>query len=142
MAHRLIPSHDGSKVAFVRVLLIDDSRDDIWALSHLLGRAGFEVRTAETAGQAVSIAAEFRPNVICVDLSMPKIDGYQLAIGIRQIAGLEQVAIITLSGNNADPERAERAGIFAHFQKPADFRLIGVAIVEAVGATEAVHSLN
>jgi CheY-like chemotaxis protein len=140
MAHRLSPSRDGSRLLSMRVLLIDDSRDDIWALSHLLERVGFEIRTAATAEQAITVAAEFQPDAVCLDISLPKMDGYQLAIALRQTAGLEQVTIISLSGCNADPERAKEAGISQHFQKPADFRLIGGAILGAAGTMNCVVS--
>lgn len=122
------------------VLLIDDSQDTTWVLSRLLTiKLGMEVRTVEDASQAVAAAAEFRPSAVCVDLSMPQLDGYDLAAAIRQIPGLERVAIIVISGSSPDTERASAAGIDAHLLKPVSYRSVAEAIATAILSRAAAH---
>ena len=66
-----------------RILVVDDNRDAAESLAMMLGIMGHEVRTAHGGEAGVAAAAEFRPEVVLMDLGMPKVDGYEAARRIR-----------------------------------------------------------
>ena len=121
----------------MRILLVDDSQDTTWVLSRLLTvKLGHEVRTVEDPTTAAAIAEEFRPDAVCVDISMPGLDGYELATAIRLISGLERIAIIAMSGYPSDATRAAAAGIDAHLLKPMFFSKVAQTLTEAVASRQ------
>ena len=66
---------------------MDDNRDAADSLAMLLRNLGNEVRTAHDGLEAVGAAAEFRPDVVLLDIGMPKLNGYEVARRIRDAAG-------------------------------------------------------
>jgi CheY-like chemotaxis protein len=71
-------------------------------------------------------ARAFKPDVVFLDLGMPIMDGYETAVALRRIAGLERVTIAALSGWNdqATMARVAQAGFDHHLTKPATFAQI------------------
>ncbi len=105
-----------------RVLIVDDyddARDSLCVLLELLGHA---CATASNAATALKTAAEFLPDVVIMDISMPGTDGYEAARLLRALPGLEGVRIVALSGygQDRDAQRSCEAGFVAHLVKPAD----------------------
>jgi DNA-binding response OmpR family regulator len=101
------------------VLVADDGRSTAEILALFFRMEGMEVAVAYDGAQAVEIAREFRPQVVCLDLGMPVMDGYEAA---RQIRLLDrEVVIIALSGWGApdDRRRSAEAGFDFHLVKPA-----------------------
>jgi signal transduction histidine kinase len=104
------------------VLLIEDSQETLELLRMLFTRKGCTVMTAETAADALEIAAAKQPCVIISDLGMPEMDGCELLARLRGISGLEEVPAIALSGYamDEDRDRALAAGFSVHMAKPVD----------------------
>jgi CheY-like chemotaxis protein len=110
------PRRAGSR----RVLVADDNRDAATAISELLGRLGHQVRTAADGMEAVEIAEEFKPEMILLDIGMPRMDGYEACKRIRALPWGCKVAIFAVTGwgQAADRRRTRAAGFTAHLVKP------------------------
>ena len=105
----------------VRVLCVDDNRDSADSAAALMTECGCEARACYDGFTAIEIAKEFRPALCFIDLSMPGMDGDELA----KILALEMddppvmVAVTALGGEDAR-RRVSMAGFEAHIVKPAD----------------------
>ena len=107
-----------------RALVVDDVADVTEMLSVLLTHAGYEVRTASSAADALSSAKEDRFDVIISDIGMPQMNGYELARAVREIPGYEAVPMVALTGFSKfdDRQRSLDAGFNAHLTKPIEPR--------------------
>jgi PAS domain S-box-containing protein len=105
-----------------RILVVDDNRDAAFTLRQLLESAGHEVREAYDGAEGVCIAKEFRPDVVLLDIGMPRMNGYDAAKEIRKMAdgAAPRVIAITGWGQDADKARARESGFDNHLTKPVD----------------------
>lgn len=106
-----------------RVLLVDDNRDSVDTLSMLLRIKGHDSRIAETGEEAVIAADEYQPHVVLLDLSLPGMDGYEVAQALRKRpygANLVLVALTGWSGREVQAKAAE-AGFDFHLLKPVEW---------------------
>jgi CheY-like chemotaxis protein len=87
-----------------------------------LQQEGHEVRTAKDGHQAVVLAELFRPEVILMDLGMPRLDGLEASRKIRSQPWGKTIRIIALTGwgREQDRVRTQHAGIDLHWVKPVD----------------------
>ena len=106
-----------------RILIVDDDVDAVEALGELLRDCGHEVATARDGPQALDRARLHRPDVVLLDISMPEMDGYEVAKRIRGDLGLYDALLVALSGYGEDRHRrlAREAGFDHHVLKPVDF---------------------
>ena len=106
----------------LRILVVDDNRDSADSLGLLLEIPGNSVRIAYDGLHAVEMAAEFQPDVVLLDIGLPKLDGYQVAQRIRQQPGGKDVTLIALTGWGQEEARvrAKEAGFDSHLVKPVD----------------------
>lgn len=82
-----------------RVLIVDDEPQVTRLLSRFLDRTGrFEVRTENRGSDGLRAAAEFRPDVVVLDVCMPEMDGPEVAGAIQGMAGMDEVPILFLTG--------------------------------------------
>ena len=105
----------------VRVLVVDDYPDNVESLAILLRLYGHDVDTALGGAAALEAAAIRRPDVVLLDLSMPGMDGYQVAARLREMyhGGVALIALTAL-GFDADRRRCIEVGFDDHLIKPAD----------------------
>jgi len=105
-----------------RILVVDDNRDSADSLAILLELDGNEIRTAYDGVEAIETAAEFRPEVVLLDLGLPRLDGYEAARRMRTEPWGEQVLLIALTGWDHDDDRRRtlEAGFDQHLVKPVD----------------------
>ena len=103
-----------------RILVVDDNRDAAETLAMMLRLEGNEVDTAFDGEGAISASATFRPDVVLMDLGMPKLDGYEAARAIRREARGGDVVLIALTGWGGDVDRqlSQEAGFDRHLVKP------------------------
>jgi CheY-like chemotaxis protein len=106
-----------------RVLVVDDNHDSGHTLGLLLKIKGHEVRTAGDGLEAIAVAEEFRPDVILMDVGMPKLDGYEATRRLRETAFGKDIMIVALTGwgQPSDVAHSIEAGCSAHLVKPVDF---------------------
>ena len=104
------------------MLVADDNRDSAESLGMLLRLMGNDVRIVYDGVEAVSEAEAFRPDVILLDIGMPKLDGYEAARRIREQPWSEDALLVALTGwgNEEDKRKASEAGFDRHFTKPID----------------------
>ena len=105
-----------------RILVADDNRDAAESMGMLLRLMGNEVRTVHDGIKAVEEAATFRPDVILLDIGMPRLNGYDAARLIREQRWSRGTMIVALTGwgQDEDKRRATEAGFDRHFTKPLD----------------------
>jgi len=109
------------KVLPRRILIVDDNADAANSLSELLKMDGHTTQPVFSAEDALSNAESFAPDVVLLDIGLPRIDGYEVARRLRRIS-LTGPTIVALTGYGQaeDRERAQAAGFDAHLVKPVD----------------------
>jgi len=115
------PRNDDATRAF-RILVVDDLVDAADGLAIFLTKHGHMVRTAHDGHAALTAAADFAPQVILLDIGLPKLDGYRVAEQIRQELHLQSVCLIAVTGfGRAEDMRSAYDAGFDHFLlKPVD----------------------
>lgn len=103
-----------------RVLVVDDNRDAAQALAEWMELQGHESRCAYDGAEALVEAARFRPQLVLLDIGLPKMTGYDVARRIRSEPWGEGMILAAISGWGRDADRAEaaRAGFDRHLTKP------------------------
>ena len=122
-----------------RVLVVDDNSDSAESLAMLLDLCGNQTHIAYDGVEALQAAATFKPDVMLVDLGLPKLNGYEVARKIRQRPGGDQMLLIALTGWGQDEDRrnSKAAGFDEHLVKPVNYTaltslLAGLASVQAI----------
>jgi CheY-like chemotaxis protein/two-component sensor histidine kinase len=112
---------NGSKPGH-RILLADDNRDALDSLATLLQCDGHEVHTAGDGAEALEVAEQCRPDVVLLDIGMPKLDGYEVARRIRAEPWGKAAVLIALTGwgQDEDRRRSREVGFDSHLVKPLD----------------------
>ena len=103
-----------------RILVVDDDADTRLALSSILGDAGYEVIEAADASGLVRRVRDGEPDLILLDLVLPKLSGLDALVSLK---GCEQtrdvpVVVVTASGHRVDLEKARAVGASACIAKP------------------------
>jgi CheY-like chemotaxis protein len=113
------PVTTGSK----RVLIVDDNEDSAESMAILLRLQGHEVHLAFDGQSALEEARAFRPELMFLDLDLPKIDGYEVARRLRPEPAMKGVKLVAMTGysQKEDRQRALEAGFNVHLVKPLDF---------------------
>lgn len=120
----------------LRVLVADDNVDSLATLAMLLKECGHQVHTACDGSAVEEAALAFRPNVVLLDIGLPKLDGFEIAKRLRQHTSLQYVILIALTGygQESDRERSKEAGFDYHLVKPTDFGSV-LTILASISAT-------
>lgn len=105
-----------------RILVVDDNMDAANALAMMLQMIGNEVRVAYRGDQGISLARQFSPELVLLDLGMPELDGYEVARSIRKGSWGRSMVISALTGwgQDEDRRRSKEAGFDYHLVKPVD----------------------
>jgi CheY-like chemotaxis protein len=139
-ARRAVPATQATAAASTskRILIVDDNVDSAITLGHLLRSLGHVTEMVHDGAAALSIAADFRPDIVLLDIGLPGgLDGYEVARRLRagQRGRSFRIIAITGWGQEADRQRAKEAGFDVHLVKPVDPSLLEHAIGERNGAT-------
>ena len=104
------------------VLIVDDNVDSREMFALVLEMAGHTVLTAKDGEEALAVAETFEPDVIFLDIGMPKADGYATCQTLRKMQGLERTRIYAVSGVTGltHERRCNEAGFDGQIAKPAD----------------------
>jgi len=97
-----------------KILIVDDEEDILDMLAYNFEQEGYEVLRATNGEEAIQVATEHHPDLIILDIMMPKMDGVSACITLRATPGLEQVSIMFLTA------RAEEYSEVAGFEAGAD----------------------
>jgi twitching motility two-component system response regulator PilG len=104
----------------IKIMVIDDSKTIRHTAENLLRKAGCEVITAENGFEALSKINQHRPDLIFLDIMMPRLDGYQTCMLIKNNTAFNQTPVIMLSSKDGlfDHARAQIAGCDQYLTKP------------------------
>jgi CheY-like chemotaxis protein len=106
-----------------RILIADDFPQAAENLAKWLRQLGFTVQTAQDGAQALDAAERFLPQLIILDIEMPKLTGYEVAERVRQKPWGKNIVLVafTALGTNEDRRRSLNAGFDDHLVKPVAF---------------------
>ena len=123
-----------------RVLVVDDLQASAETLLTLLEMEGFQVRMAHDGQEALSVAREFRPNVVLLDIGLPGMNGFEVAHGLRNQPESRDALLIALTGYGEAESRTRstQAGFDFHMVKPADVNLLLTMLANPQEARKAV----
>ena len=109
-----------------RCLVVEDNIDAARMLELALTLEGHEVRLALDGRDAVELADAFQPDVVILDIGLPRMNGYDTARAIRALPGLSDVRIVGVTGYGqpTDLERSQNAGFDTHLVKPVELDLL------------------
>jgi DNA-binding response OmpR family regulator len=116
----------------LRILVIDDNRSVVESLKMLLDLNGNTTHTAYDGVEGLEIAERVRPEIILLDIGLPRIDGWETCRRIRQQSWGNQVMVYALTALGQDDDRlkSQKAGFDMHFVKPVDPELL-LTVLEA-----------
>ncbi len=125
----------GDRSPRARILVADDNYDAAQSLALMLGIEGHDVRTASDGVEALRVAEEFRPQLVLLDIGMPRLDGYETARRLRERpwAGALLLFALTGWGQEEDRERARKAGFDRHLVKPVDPEALSQLLSQTLG---------
>ena len=103
-----------------RVLIAEDEPEIAMSLEFLLRNGGYETRIASTGDNALQTARVFEPDLILLDVMLPKLSGLAVCAAIRNDLSRKQpkILMVTARGSAGDIARGELAGADAHLTKP------------------------
>jgi CheY-like chemotaxis protein len=124
-----------------RILVVDDNEDSAKSLTTLLAMNGNPTRVAFDGAAALIAAEEFRPEVVLLDIGMPKMNGFDAARRIRERPWGRDVLLIALTGwgQDSDRRRSRSAGFDAHLVKPVDHAEL-MKVLTSLSTKRAAHS--
>jgi PAS domain S-box-containing protein len=119
-----------------RVLVVDDNLDSTEMMAMLLELVGHDVRTAHDGLKALDAVAEFRPDVVLLDIGLPGLNGYEAAKRIRLTPGKQPLLVaLTGWGQPDDRQRSAEAGFDHHLVKPVNHEVLLDLVANVPGAT-------
>jgi CheY-like chemotaxis protein len=116
------------------VLLVEDVEDNRALARFVLAAMGLEVVEARCGAEALARAAERRPDLVLMDLSLPQMDGYEAAERLRTLPGLAAVPILAVTAHAmaGDREKVLAAGFDGYLTKPLDLKAFRAAVTAAL----------
>jgi len=137
----MIDNHDEANIASDmtellpgKILIVDDEPDILEFINYILSQKGYITATAVNGEDAIRKAKEFRPDLILIDVMMPKKDGKQAVKEIRQLPDFEQTAIIFLTALSDEKSEIEglKTGADDYLSKPIKPELLVTRIGAAL----------
>jgi two-component system phosphate regulon response regulator PhoB len=116
-------SSEPDRIKKFLILVVDDSADNVALLSLDLQQQGYRVVTATDGEEAISVASVTLPNLILMDISMPRLDGLGATRKIRETDALRDVPVIAVTafGTEGFQRAAYDVGVSGYLTKPIDF---------------------
>ena len=105
-----------------KILLVDDSKTELHHLSDVLGKRGYQVRTAENGDEAMRRLSEDKPDLILMDVVMPGQNGFQLTRAITRDPRFAAVPVIMCTSKNQETDKVwgMRQGARDYIVKPVN----------------------
>lgn len=115
-----------------RILIVDDEPNIVLALELLMKREGYEVQSVDDGQKVFDVVGKFRPDLIILDIMMPKMDGYEVCQRLRADPSLKNVSIIMLTAKGREVEREKGLALGAdlYVTKPFSTREVMIRIKE------------
>jgi DNA-binding response OmpR family regulator len=118
-----------------KILIVDDEPNIVMSLEFLMKREGFEVAVAIDGEEALTRMAEFEPDLVLLDVMMPKKNGYDVCQEIRANAAWNQVKVLMLTAKGRDTEIAKGLAIGAdgYMTKPFSTKDLAARVRQLLG---------
>ncbi len=135
-----LPVEDGARLqqralaasSGVRVLVVDDNADAAETLADALTAAGHTTAVAHDGPTALRVAQQFRPHVALLDIGLPVMDGFELALNFQSVGAANRsrtrLVAVTGYGQEHDRRRSSAAGFDDHLVKPVDIEQVNQLI--------------
>ena len=109
-----------------RILIVDDSPTELALARSVLQQAGYQVRTATDGDQAIKLADEEAPDLVVLDVVMPRKNGFQVCRHLKTQSATKEVKVLILSSKNQETDRfwALKQGADLYMTKPFDARTL------------------
>jgi DNA-binding response OmpR family regulator len=119
-----------------KVLIADDEQNIVLSLEFLLEQGGFEVRSVGDGQAALDAVAEFEPDLLVLDVMMPRKNGYEVCQALRADPARQGLKIVMLSAKGRDIEvsKGMELGADAYVTKPFSTRELVAKVRELLGA--------
>jgi len=116
-----------------RILVVDDHEDLRDCLALMLSLGGHEVESASDGLEALQVAEQFKPDIIFLDIQMPKLSGVEVCKRLRERQWAQQIAIyaVTGLGGAEDRLRSQLSGFDGHLVKPVEPDIIDQLVASA-----------
>jgi two-component system response regulator len=118
-----------------RVLVIEDNRDNMTLIVDVLDSLDYEVLQAPDGETGIALARQANPDLILMDLSLPKMDGWTATRLLKTDSSLRHIPIIALTAHAmvGDRERAIEAGCDDYITKPINLQVLAAKLGEYIG---------
>jgi DNA-binding response OmpR family regulator len=119
-----------------RVLIADDEPNIVASLEFLMEQAGFEVRVAANGEQALELAASFRPDLVLLDIMLPKKSGYEVCQRLKSDPATRdmKVVMVTAKGRDVEVAKGVELGADAYVVKPFSTRELVAKVREMLAS--------
>lgn len=103
-----------------KVLIADDEPNIVTSLEYLMNKRGYEVKIARNGDEALALVASFLPDVVLLDVMMPRKSGYEVCQQIREHAEWQHIKVVMLSakGREAEVNKGLSLGADSYVTKP------------------------
>lgn len=117
------------------ILLVEDNEDNLRIYSTILTYSGYRVLEATDGEAGLMAARESQPDLILMDVSIPKIDGWEVTRMLKEDPSTANIPVIALTAHAlaTDRERAQRIGFDGYISKPAEPRFVLAEVERRVG---------
>src|SRR5260221_9555716 len=122
------------------VLIVDDTPVNLKLVRVLLSRQGFDVRTANTAEEALEVVQSFQPRLVLADIQLPGMDGLEMTRRLKSDPATSGVIVLALTAfaMKGDEQKAFDAGCDGYITKPIDTRTFPLLIREYMNRSNGV----
>lgn len=126
------PRKSSTATSGLKLLVVDDNKDAATSLSMLLRLQGHEVEVAHCGPSALAAVANYKPNMVLLDLGMPVMDGYEVSRQLRNTPGMGQAKFVALTGwgQAEDRKKSADAGFDFHLVKPPELQVLDKLITD------------
>ena len=118
-----------------KVLIVDDEPNIVASLEYLVGKAGYESAVARDGDEALAAVQSFLPDLVLLDVMLPKQSGYEVCRKMREQPGLRHIRIVMLSakGREAEVSKGLSVGADAYVTKPFSNRELMAQVATLLG---------
>lgn len=119
-----------------RILVVDDEEEVRQLVAEFLETRGYSVITAASGFEALTAVKHYRPDLVLMDIMMPKMSGLETLQRIREIDHRVGVIMLTAVDDEAVAKEAMRREVYDYITKPLDFGYLELAILTKLARTE------
>ncbi|MEJ2503043.1 MAG: response regulator [Gemmatimonadota bacterium] len=120
------------------VLLVEDNEDNLIVYRTILEHVGYRVLEARDGEEGIATARSERPDIILMDISIPKLDGWEATVRLKDDDGTSAIPIVALTAHALEEDRAKamQAGCDGYLAKPVEPRRVVDEVVKFIGPPE------